>query len=70
MGWLGDRATVGRALTGGAVFAGPVILLTLVVARIVLAVGGVEPPSPLPPTGTASGLILHLLGGAVILPIS
>jgi uncharacterized protein len=70
MGWLGDRATALRALAGGAVFAGPVILVTAVIASLAVEVAGATPPSPLPPTGTASGLILHLLAGAVVAPVA
>jgi uncharacterized protein len=57
-----------RRALGGAVFAGPVILITSVVAIVVVQLVGVTPPSPLPPTGTTSGLLLHLLAGAVIAP--
>lgn len=63
---LGGNAL--RSLLGGAVFAGPVILVTSVVALVAVQVIGVVPPSPLPPTGTTSGLVLHLLAGAVIAP--
>jgi membrane protease YdiL (CAAX protease family) len=59
-----------RGLLGGAVFAGPVILVTSVVALIAVQIAGVVPPSPLPPTGTTLGLVLHLLAGAVIAPIA
>ncbi len=61
-------ANVLRSLLGGAVFAGPVILVTSVIALVAVQVLGVVPPSPLPPTGTSSGLVLHLLAGAVIAP--
>jgi membrane protease YdiL (CAAX protease family) len=57
-----------RSLLGGAVFAGPVILVTSVIAFVAVQAVGVVPPSPLPPTGTPTGLILHLLAGAVIAP--
>lgn len=57
-----------RSLLGGGVVAGPVILVTAVIALVAVQVVGVVPPSPLPPTGTTSGLILHLLAGAVIAP--
>jgi membrane protease YdiL (CAAX protease family) len=70
MGWIGDRAAAIRGLAGGAVFAGPVILVTAVVASAIVSVAGVSPPSPLPPTGTAAGLLLHLLAGAVVAPLS
>jgi uncharacterized protein len=70
MGWLGSRAELLRSVVGGAVFAGPVILVTSAVALIAVALAQVSPPSPLPPTGTASGLILHLIAGAVVAPAS
>ncbi len=67
MGLARTRSSV-RELAGGAVFAGPVILVTAVIAAVAVQVVGVVPPSPLPPTGTTSGLLLHLLAGAVIAP--
>jgi membrane protease YdiL (CAAX protease family) len=70
MGWLGDRAAALRAIAGGAVFAGPVILVTAVIANVAVDLAGATPPSPLPPTGTVSGLVLHLLAGAVIAPVA
>ncbi len=57
-----------RGLFGGAVYALPVILVTGVLAALAVQVAGVTPPSPLPPTGTTEGLVLHLLAGAVIAP--
>ncbi len=57
-----------RSILGGAVFAGPVILVTSVIAFVAVQAVGVVPPSPLPPTGTTSGLALHLLAGAIIAP--
>ena len=68
---MGLRAGVGRAareLLGGATYAIPVILVTAVVAAFAVQLAGVAPPSPLPPTGTPDGLILHLLAGAVLAP--
>jgi len=70
MGWVGDRATVLRGLWGGAVFAGPLILVTAVIVAVAVNLAGAAPPSPLPPTGTTSGLVLHLLAGAVIAPVA
>jgi membrane protease YdiL (CAAX protease family) len=61
---------VGRELLGGAVFAGPVILVTSVVAIVAVQLAGVTPLSPLPPTGTPTGLLLHLLAGALIAPVA
>jgi membrane protease YdiL (CAAX protease family) len=63
-------AIVGRELLGGAVFAGPVILVTSVIALVAVQLAGVTPLSPLPPTGTAAGLVLHLLAGALIAPVA
>jgi membrane protease YdiL (CAAX protease family) len=59
-----------RALLGGAVFAGPVIFATTLVALAAVALAGVIPESPLPPTGTATGLALHLLAGAILAPVA
>ncbi len=56
-------------LAWGAMFALPVIGLTLIVAAVVSQFVTAVPESPLPPTGTASGLILNLLGGAVLVPL-
>ncbi len=70
MGLRGGRAYVAQALLGGAVFAGPVVLVTTVVALVAVQLTGVIPPSPLPPTGTAPGLALHLLAGAVVAPVA
>jgi membrane protease YdiL (CAAX protease family) len=70
MGWIRDRAGAIRSLAGGAIFAGPVILVTAVLASVVTALAGVTAPSPLPPTGTPAGLLLHLVAGAVVAPLS
>lgn len=70
MGWIADRAAAIRAAINGAVFAGPVILATAVVTWVVITLAGVTAPSPLPPTGTPLGLVLHLLAGAVVAPFS
>ena len=71
IGLAGRRpGIVGRELLGGAVFAGPVILVTSVVALAAVQLAGVTPLSPLPPTGTPSGLVLHLLAGALIAPVA
>jgi membrane protease YdiL (CAAX protease family) len=57
------------SLAGGTAFALPVIVVTSVVAVLAVQLTGVTPPSPLPPTGTPTGLALHLLAGAVLAPI-
>jgi membrane protease YdiL (CAAX protease family) len=69
---MGSRRLDGHALTdllGGALWALPVIVLTLPVAALLGAIFPVQPVSPLPPTGDAAGLILNLLAGAVAAPI-
>ncbi len=58
-----------RELAGGAVWAGPVILATAVLAAVITQLIPVDPVSPLPPTGTATGFLLNLIAGAVIAPI-
>lgn len=56
-------------LARGAWFALPVIGFTVVVAALLTTVIRQVPESPLEPTGTVSGLILNLIGGAVLVPI-
>jgi membrane protease YdiL (CAAX protease family) len=70
MGFHRDARRAVSDLAYGAVFAGPVIGLTVIVSAILLALFRVAPENPLPPTGQASGLFLHLLAGAVIAPIA
>jgi membrane protease YdiL (CAAX protease family) len=53
---------------GGALWAVPVIAITVVVSRILLGIFPVEPVSPLPPTGQALGFALSLLAGVVVAP--
>ena len=70
MGWVGDRIAVRRALVWGAVSSAPVLVVTGAVAYITVGLAGVLPPSPLPPTGTIAGLVLHLVAGAAVAPIA
>ena len=70
MGLRADRAAAVRGLLAGAVYAGPVILITAVVAAVAAQLAGAVPASPLPPTGTSTGLVLHLLAGAVVAPFA
>jgi membrane protease YdiL (CAAX protease family) len=70
MGLVRGSSDVLRGLVAGAVFAGPVVLVAAIAAAVAAQVAGVVPPSPLPPTGTASGLLLHLVAGAVIAPVA
>ena len=59
-----------RAILEGASIAVPIVALTLLLAGLLILVFGVVPPSPLPPTGTTSGLVLHLIAGAVVAPVA
>lgn len=70
MGLTVDRRAALRALAAGAIYAGPTIFVTTLVALVAVAVVGVVPESPLPPTGTAGGLIAHLVAGAIIAPVA
>ncbi len=69
---MGIRRPDGQALMEigiGALYAGPVIVATIVVAGILSALVPVTPVSPLPPTGEVSGLVLNLLAGAIVAPL-
>jgi membrane protease YdiL (CAAX protease family) len=68
MGLRGDARTAARDAFGGAAYAIPVIVVTSVIAAVAVQLAGVSPESPLPPTGTNEGLLLHLLAGAVLAP--
>lgn len=70
---MGFRLPLGRiiqALVGGALLGAPIVILTGLVALALVNVFGVTPPSPLPPTGTSTGLALHLIAGAVVAPVA
>ncbi|HEY3163805.1 MAG TPA: CPBP family intramembrane glutamic endopeptidase, partial [Candidatus Limnocylindrales bacterium] len=54
----------------GAGLAAPVIVVTTIVSALLVTLFKVQPASPLPPTGTTTGLILQLLTGAIIAPIA
>ena len=54
----------------GAVWALPVIVATVPVAAIVTRFLPVPPESPLPPAGDLPGLLVNLLAGVVVAPIS
>jgi membrane protease YdiL (CAAX protease family) len=68
---MGIRALDRPAMTemvGGALWALPVIALTIAVSFILLALFPVTPESPLPPTGENLGFALSLLAGAIVAP--
>lgn len=69
MGLRRGRGVLG-SLLGGAVFAGPIIVITAVVTLAAVQLAGAAPDSPLPPTGTSFGLVVHLLAGAVVAPFA
>jgi membrane protease YdiL (CAAX protease family) len=62
-----DRVAIAEML-GGAVWAIPVIALTVPVSLVLLELFPVTPLSPLPPTGEAVGFALSLLAGALVAP--
>jgi membrane protease YdiL (CAAX protease family) len=63
-----DRAALGE-LAAGALWAGPVIIATWIVAAVLYLVFPVTPVSPLPPAGEATGFALNLVAGAIIAPV-
>jgi len=70
MGWRRFDAVAIREMLGGVLWALPVIFVTAVLANALVSLFGVEPESPLPATGTATGLLLELIAGALIAPIA
>ena len=57
-------------IAGGAMWAVPVIVLTIPISVLMLAIFPVTPESPLPPTGTAGGFALSLIAGVLVAPFS
>jgi uncharacterized protein len=69
---MGYHSHLRRAVSDvvyGALFAGPVIAVTVIVTAILVTLLRSVPESPLPPSGTTEGLVLHLIAGAIIAPI-
>lgn len=69
---MGLRASLPAAiqdLAWGALLAVPVIVVTAIGVAGLVTVLGSTPESPLPPTGTSTGLALNLLAGALIAPV-
>ena len=62
-----DARAVGEIL-GGALWALPVVFATGILAGILSTLVPVEPPSPLPPTGTAIGIALSFAAGVIVAP--
>jgi membrane protease YdiL (CAAX protease family) len=70
MGWRRFDGAAIRHLLGGVIWAVPVIFVTALLANALVSIFGVEPESPLPATGTATGLLLELIAGALIAPLA
>jgi membrane protease YdiL (CAAX protease family) len=70
MGFHRDTRRALSDLAYGVLFTGPVIGVTIIVSAILVGLFRVAPENPLPPTGQPSGLVLHLIAGAVIAPIA
>jgi membrane protease YdiL (CAAX protease family) len=65
---LPDRAALSE-MGAGAIWAIPVIAVTIPVAAILQALFTVTPDSPLPPAGETSGFVLNLIAGAILAPL-
>lgn len=64
-----DRGALADLLLGAA-YAFPVVVVTAILAAVLVALFRVVSPSPLPPTGQVSGLLVQLVAGAIIAPIA
>jgi membrane protease YdiL (CAAX protease family) len=69
MGFTQGARRIAEGLAFGSTFAIPLIFVTSIVGWIVVGLVGQTPVSPLPPTGTAGGLALHLVAGLAIAPL-
>ena len=63
-----DRAAFAQ-MGSGALWAVPVIVVTIPIAAILQQLFTVTPESPLPPAGETSGFILNLVAGAILAPL-
>jgi membrane protease YdiL (CAAX protease family) len=63
-----DRAAL-TEMASGALWAIPVIVVTVPIAAILQQLFTVTPESPLPPAGETSGFILNLIAGAILAPL-
>jgi len=62
-----DRRAVAE-MAGGALWAVPVIAVTIPVSALLLALFPVTPISPLPPTGEPVGFAISLIAGVIVAP--
>ena len=74
LGWveMGVRRVDRHAVSDmakGALWAIPVIAVTIPVAAVLGSLFTVTPESPLPPTGETSGFILNLIAGVILAPL-
>jgi membrane protease YdiL (CAAX protease family) len=70
MGFRHDLRGAIQDIGWGVVFAPPIIFVTLLLTAVLVVIFRVAPESPLPPTGDASGLVLHLIAGAIVAPFA
>jgi membrane protease YdiL (CAAX protease family) len=70
MGLAIGARRIGAALLSGALLAPAIVFVTSIVTLVIVRLVQVTPESPLPPTGTAIGLLLNLVSGAIIAPVS
>ncbi len=70
IGFTRSTRTVMNDVAWGVVMAGPAIVLTIIASVLLVTIFAVAPASPLPPTGSAAGLVLHLVAGAIVAPFA
>ncbi|HJP89399.1 MAG TPA: type II CAAX endopeptidase family protein [Candidatus Limnocylindrales bacterium] len=70
MGIRFDREQVLRGLATGAAYTPVVVAVVWILGAVLAQFVTQVPESPLPPTGNAVGVLLHLLAGAVIAPVA
>ena len=63
-----DRAALAE-MASGAIWAVPVIVVTIPIALILQGLFAVTPESPLPPAGESSGFLLNMLAGVILAPL-
>jgi membrane protease YdiL (CAAX protease family) len=70
LGLRGPIGRIGRDLTWGGLYAVPIIMVTAALSWVLVTLIGEAPTSPLEPTSSLDGLVLHLVAGAVVAPFS
>jgi membrane protease YdiL (CAAX protease family) len=69
IGFRGSLRYAADELTRGAIFAGPVVLVTALLSAVLVAALDAVPTSPLTPAGNPGGALMNLLAAAVAAPI-